>query len=114
MSFVSKRDEMKLVDLNTSLMNVVDIFASEVHRVGVIDEKKMTNIISQSDIIRFLTIHGVYIGSKLEQPIKNAGLEPIGVDSVLETVSTLDVIRFMKKKNVKCCSCCGFSWKISF
>jgi len=94
----SKRNEMKTVDLDTSLMTVSKMFSSEIHRVGVIHNDRLVNILSQSDIIRFLATRGVYIGSQMEKPISEEGLEPLGVASVLDNLPTIDVIRFMRDK----------------
>jgi CBS domain-containing protein len=103
---------MKTVDLDTSLMVVSKMFSSEIHRVGVIHNDRLVNILSQSDIIRFLATRGVYIGSQMEKPISEEGLEPLGVASVLvkdqyekyqltlfkDNLPTIDVIRFMRDK----------------
>jgi len=92
----SGRDEMKTVEYDASLSTVVNMFSTEIHRVGVVHGDRLVNILSQSDIIKFLISRGVYIGSKIQKPIKEVGLEPLGVASILESIPTIDVIRFMR------------------
>jgi len=93
----SKRDEMLTVSLDTPLSTLAEMFAMEVHRVGVIEDGKLLHIVSQSDLVEYLARRGVYIGSKLAKPLKDVGLEALGVASVLESLSALEVIRFMRQ-----------------
>jgi len=96
----SNRNDLKTVEYNTPLSIVVNMFSKEIHRVGVVDNGKLVNILSQSDMIRFLTTRGVYIGSALTKSIKDIGLEPLGVCCVLDTLPTVDAIRFMRNNRL--------------
>jgi len=100
---ISQTDPYLSVKEDTPLLDVVRIFASEVHRLAVVDKvqkERVLNVISQTDIIKFLTERGVWIGSKLEKPITEVGLEPLGVCSVRDENNVVDVLRFMKTRSV--------------
>jgi len=46
----SNADPYQTVDINTSLLEVVALFSGEVHRLGVTEEGRLCNVISQMDI----------------------------------------------------------------
>jgi CBS domain-containing protein len=100
----SQTDPYVTVSEDTSLLEVVKIFASEVHRLAVVDKvqkERVLNIVSQSDVVRFLTKRGVWIGSKLEKPISEVGLGPLGVSAVRDDTPTVEVLRYMKRLSVR-------------
>lgn len=92
----SNADPYQAVDINTPLLEVVTLFSGEVHRLGVTEEGKLVNVISQMDIIRFLVTRGVYIGSKIGRTLRDNGLLPLGLASVLDTMSVIDTLKYMK------------------
>lgn len=100
----SQNDPYVTVSANTSLLEVVKILASEVHRVAVVDstqKERVLNVVSQSDVVKFLTKRGVWIGSKLEKPISEVGLGPLGVSAVKDDTPTVEVLRYMKRLAVR-------------
>jgi len=92
---ISRSNPFQTVTLDATLMDVVNILAEEVHRVGVTDGGRLINVVSQSDIVSFLTTHGVYIGSSIGKPIAQAGLPPLGVVSVGDDLNIVDCLKFM-------------------
>jgi len=100
---ISRSDPYICLTEDRSLLDAVRIFASEVHRLAVVDKvqkERVLNILSQMDIIKFVTERGVWIGSKLDKPISQVGLEPLGVCSVRDDTNVIDVLRYMKTKTV--------------
>jgi CBS domain-containing protein len=92
---ISRSNPYETVSMDTPLMDAVKILSIDNHRVAVTEKERVLNILSQSDIVNFLATRGVYVGSKMMQPIVEAGLAPLGVASVLDTVNVLDCIKFM-------------------
>jgi CBS domain-containing protein len=92
---ISRSDPFQTVSLDATLMDVVKIFAEEVHRVGITDGPRIVNVMSQSDIVSYLATHGVYIGSNMTKPITEAGLPPLGVVSVSDDLNVVDCMKFM-------------------
>jgi 5'-AMP-activated protein kinase regulatory gamma subunit len=94
----SQSDPYKTITNQTLLLEVVTLFAGEYKRLAVVEGNKIVNVISQSDIIEFLTTCGVYIGSKILKTIKEI-LTPSGVATVNEKMNIISTLRYMK--NIK-------------
>jgi len=97
----SRSNPFQSVSLDTNLLEVVKIFAKEVHRVAVIDSGTLVGVLSQSDIIQLLATRGQYIGSKLTKPISQVGLEPLGAASVQDTVTVVECLKFMAEHKLR-------------
>ena len=101
---ISRSDPLHTIKDDTSLLEIVKLFAQEVHRVAVVDkvtpEHFISNVISQSDVLNFITTRGSWLGSRLTLTIKDAGLSPLGVCTVLNTMITTDVLKFMRTYKV--------------
>jgi len=93
---ISNADPFQSVDINTPLLEAVALFSGEVHRLAVTENDQICNIISQMDIIKFLVTRGVYIGSKVGRTLRDNGLVALGVASVLDTMTVVDTIGYMK------------------
>jgi len=96
----SQTDPYCAVSPKTSLLECVKLLAKGHHRLAVVESGKIITILSQSDILEFLSGRGVLLGSKLDLPIGNAGLGPLGVTSVRDNISVIDVLRYMKTQKV--------------
>jgi CBS domain-containing protein len=97
---LSQQDPLKFVSPNSSLEEAAKWFALGIHRLAVMDDNRIVNVISQSDLIRFLATAGVYIGSKILKPIDQIGLQTKGVNSVSEDMTVYETIKFMKEKSL--------------
>ena len=91
---------MYTIHKDSNLLDAVKIFADGVHRLAVIEDTTpfhyISNIISQSDIVNFLSTRGVWVGSQLEKSLQDAGISQLGVATVLENVSVVDALRYMR------------------
>jgi len=96
LSNLSQLNPFLSVSKEATLLDVMKIFAKGIHRLAVIDDKHLSNVISQSDITNFLATHGNYANTKMGKPLGEVGLAPLGVKSVREDVNAVEVIRFMK------------------
>jgi len=96
----SRVDPFLSVTGTTTLLDVVRIFAEGIHRVVVMESGRVTNVISQFDLVHFLATRGVWIGSALEKSLGQVGLESQGVLSVLDSVEVIDVLRFIYENKV--------------
>jgi len=96
----SRVDPFVSVTGTTTLLDVVRIFAEGVHRVVIMDSGRITNIISQFDMVQFLATRGVWIGSAIEKSLGEVGLEAQGVLSVLDSVEVVDVLRFIYENKI--------------
>jgi len=96
-SNLSQRNPFYQVSPATSLMDCVRLFAGEIHRLAVMENNSLTNVISQFDIIQLLATRGVYIGKEMGKPICNTSLASLGVATVRDNVNVVDCIKYMKK-----------------
>jgi len=101
---ISRADPLVTISNTASLWDVVCIFATEVHRLAVIEpgttEHLVSNIISQTDIVNFIATRGVWIGSNLEKTLKEVGLHKPGVATQLDHVNVISVLRYMQEYQV--------------
>jgi len=95
----SNNDPFVTASPNTNLLECVTLFA-KAHRLAVMDGNKIINVISQFDILEFLATRGILIGHKVDRPIVQAGLGPLGASSVKKDVNVIDVLRYMKNSNL--------------
>jgi len=93
---ISRLNPLDVVSSNDSLLDVTKKMAAGQHRLAVVDNNSLTNIISQSDLIRFLTTRALHINNKIGKPLNQSGLSPLGVSSVRWDVLTIDAIRYMR------------------
>jgi len=104
LSNISRSDPLHTVRADTSLIEIVKLFAQEIHRVAIIDKETpehfISNVLSQSDVLNFITTRGTWMGTKLTSTIKDVGLSPLGVCTVLNTMLTTDVLKFMRTYKV--------------
>jgi len=98
---LSQSNPLETVCPQSSLLEVVEIFAKEIHRVAVVEDRKVVGVLSQIDIVRFLARRGSWLGTKMEKSIGEIGLLPaLGVFSVLEDLNVLEAIRKMIEMKV--------------
>jgi len=93
---LSQSNPFYSVTMDTSLWKVVEYFSQEVHRLGVMANGDLVNVISQSDIIQFLASKGVWIGTKIEQSITDSGLSNVGVITIDQNTNTLEAIKTLR------------------
>lgn len=95
-SNLSQRNPFYSVSPSTSLLDCVKIFATEVHRLAVMENGALKNVISQYDIVQFLATRGVYIGTEMGRPLSSTSLAFLGVATVRDNVNVVECIRYMR------------------
>jgi len=95
-SNISQSDPLVTVSSTTSLYDVVKTFAKEVHRMAVMDNGVLKNVISQFDIVSFIATRGIYIGTSMSMSLIQTGLMPLGVVTVREDVNVVKAIKEMQ------------------
>jgi len=93
---LSQNNPFYSVTMDTSLWKVVEYFSQEVHRVGVMSNGDLVNVIAQSDIIQFLAYKGVWIGTKMEQSVLDSGISTLGAVTVDMNTNTLEAIKTLR------------------
>lgn len=73
-----------------------------VHRVPVIDPstKRIVKIISQSDIVQFLSLHLDELGSKVDRTVRELGLGSRPVIAVAANASPLEAFQMMAERRL--------------
>jgi CBS domain-containing protein len=98
---LSRADPLNKISSTSSLYEAAKIFAKGIHRLAIINpdtpQSQISNVISQADIVHFITTHGAWLGTKLDQSLKSVGLAPIGVATVLEDVDVIATLHYMKE-----------------
>jgi len=97
---LSRADPMIRIASSSSLLEAVKLMAKEYHRLAVVDpgtpEHHVSNVITQTDIVHFITTHGIWLGTKLDKNLPQAGLAPLGVATILEDVNVVAALRYMR------------------
>jgi len=97
---LSRADPFVKISSNASLLDAVKLMTKEIHRLAVIDpgtpENTISNIISQSDIVHFITTHGIWLGTRLERSLSQVGLSALGVSTIQEDMNTLATLCHMR------------------
>lgn len=96
----SQRNPFKTVTYSSSLMEVAKLFGEGIHRVAVMNQEnqRIENVISQSDLIRFLTKRGSWIGSKIEKPLFECDIFSSNVTWIKHTETAIQAFKLMKEK----------------
>lgn len=100
----SKHDPYNWVSSFTSLYDAAQALARGVHRLAVVDNNTVNNILSQSDIISVILSRANFQGTKFEKTLSDVGLQPVGtastVFSVNENAIAVDVLKLMFDKKI--------------
>jgi len=100
---LSLRNPFKPVPEGYSLFYVVELLARErgLHRVPIIDrDQKLVNVVTQSQVIKYLANHMAEIGTIRNKPIIEMEGVIKSVHSIKETATAMDAFSLMVKEKV--------------
>jgi len=100
LSNFSERNPFHRITKRTHLLDIMRIFAQGVHRVAIMEGSAFVNVISQSDIIRFLSMKGKLFGDNMKMSLDLIGLSFLGVCTVSQDLNTLKALSIMRKLRV--------------
>jgi len=100
LSNFSEGNPFHRVTKRTSVLDIMRIFARGVHRVAIMEGSAFVNVISQSDIIRFLSMKGKLFGDNMKMSLDLIGLSFLGVCTVSQDLNTLKALSIMRKLRV--------------
>lgn len=98
---VSQANPYLVCGTETPLIELVRAFAKEAHRVAVKKGTSIINIVTPTDIIKFLAERGSSLGSNIVKPLKE--LTPFNSSTGIVTVDADEIASkaFLKMKNFK-------------
>jgi len=102
---LSQKDPLHSISEKAPILDALQIFGKGVYRLVVVDEEasythRLTNVLSQSDIIQFIASKSIQMGSKFNKSLEEAGLHVLGVATVLDNVTALDALRYLRDLKV--------------
>jgi CBS domain-containing protein len=92
---ISFGNPFETVTPETPLKDVIEIMSRGIHRLAVVENGSIVNIISQSDLIVMLATRLTFLGSKFQKTVNDAGLVP-PVNVVYSVPQDTDVIGTIK------------------
>jgi len=99
-TYLSRRNQLHPVSPSSSLLDVCEILASGVHRVPVMDNGEIVNIVSQSSIIQFLQQHHKELAPLTSKKISEIKIGSKPVVTVNKSTPAIDAFRLMDNKKI--------------
>jgi len=100
---ISSLDPFETVTPDAPLRQAVDIMARGVHRLAVVENGIVTNILSQWDILMLMLSRVSFLGTTVERTIETAKLVTTDFNllfALRETTAAIDVIKYLNKNAI--------------
>jgi len=96
----SSHEPLNVVTTDTPLYEAVEMFAGGSHRALVLQNGIISNIVSQSDILKTMIIRHDLLGDKKDVMLQLTGLITEGVETVKDTQNVINCLRHMRNRSV--------------
>jgi CBS domain-containing protein len=91
---LSNMNAFQTVSLQTPIRNVVELMANGYHRVAVVNEGTIVNVVSQWDVLLLILARIFFLGTEIEKTV--AGSKLFSGREVLVVPDSIDVIEALK------------------
>jgi len=91
----SNGNPFQTVSPDTLLRDAVSLMSTGIHRLAVVENGNLVNIISQWDVLMLMLARVSFLGTSMEKTVSDAGLVRSGLVSVPDTTEVVEVIKYM-------------------
>jgi len=95
---ISFGNPFRTVTPETSLKELVEIMSSGVHRLAVVQDGVIINVVSQWDVLLLIASRISFMGYKFQETLNNANLavNELGIYFVPEDLSTIETLKLLR------------------
>jgi len=96
----SKGNPFQTITPDTLMRDAVALMSTGIHRLAVVENGNLVNIMSQWDVLMLLLARVSFLGTSIEKTVLDAGLVRSAVLTVPDNTDVVEVIKFMNDNQI--------------